>query len=226
MTTEPAGWVNVVHSNSHKPELKAHAEETFPVRWAGGRFPTPADECAGTGDLCTVATDPVSLIATCMCSPRLVSAAVFNTSTSASLPTVAEVLEGLSIGSAPPSRFDAGTYVRCVTAACDAAAPAVKVHLHASSGGGGGGGAAPLDERTIFEVEINGTVSHAPSAPERIIITRERVIITRERVIITQASHHHPREFSSPASPHPRGNRAENALPCVGAVVVTRRRSS
>jgi hypothetical protein len=60
----------------------------------------------------------------------------------------------LAIGAVPPETFDNGTYVRCSTAACDAASPAVVVYLHSASALSG-----TLDERTIFAIDVNGSTT-------------------------------------------------------------------
>ncbi len=151
--TEPAGWVGVVHSETSRAEFKAHAEESFPVRWADGRFPQPSDDCRTGGaapELCSVDTNTVTQMSTCLCAANVQVAAVF--ADVDALPTAAEVVERLAIGSVPPSAYDAGTYTSCTSASCNAAAPDVVVHLHADASPPGS-----LDERTIFEVVVNGT---------------------------------------------------------------------
>jgi cullin-associated NEDD8-dissociated protein 1 len=88
-----------------------------------------------------------------MCSANVVEVAVFNRSDV--LPTAAEVVERLAVGSVPPSTYDTGTYTRCTSATCLAAAPDVVVYLHA--------GASPpgsLDMRAIFQVRVNGTTTY------------------------------------------------------------------
>ena len=162
VTTEPAGWVGVVHSRTRRTEFRVHAEETFPVRWDGGRYPTPENNCfTGNGtheNLCTVDTNPVTQSSVCLCPAVVSERAVFNTSTSDPLPTVAMVLEHLAIGSVPPSRFDAGTYTQCATTACNTAANRIDnpviAYLHSTSS------TTKFDEKTIFEVPINGTQSY------------------------------------------------------------------
>ncbi len=155
--TEPAGWVSVIHDEtSGGDEFKSHAEETFPVRWTGGLFPHPSDGCqtgGATNGLCAVDTNTVTLMSTCRCSTNILVAAVF--SDVDALPTAAEVVERLAIGSVPPSTYDAGTYTLCISPVCADAAPDVVVHLHADASPPGS-----LDERTIFEVVVNGTTTY------------------------------------------------------------------
>jgi hypothetical protein len=88
-----------------------------------------------------------------MCSANVVEVAVFNRSDV--LPTAAEVVERLAVGSVPPSTFDTGTYTRCTSAACLTAAPDVVVYLHAAASPPGS-----LDQRAIFQVRVNGTTMY------------------------------------------------------------------
>jgi hypothetical protein len=161
--------VSVTHSAASRPEFRAHADEKFPVRWAGASFPSPTSGCT-TGNassslgLCTVDTNSVTLMSTCMCQANIVVSAVFNSSTDATLPTAAEVVERLRIGSSPPERFDTGTYARCVTAACNAAAPAVVVYLPSASATGF------FDAATIFQITVNGTSTYLANKESHIVL--------------------------------------------------------
>ena len=74
----------------------------------------------------------------CICETTVTDGAVF---TAASLPTRAQLLAQARVGSLPPAAFGAGTYARCVTAACQAVGPEVEVYTR--------GGL--VDERTIFK---------------------------------------------------------------------------
>ena len=154
----PEGWVGVVHTFSAGgtfDQFRPHAAETFPVRWTGGLFPRPSNglSCEGTAGRCAVNTNPATQLPTCMCSANVVEVAVFNRSDV--LPTAAEVVERLAVGSVPPSTFDTGTYTRCTSAACLTAAPDVVVYLHAAASPPGS-----LDQRAIFQVRVNGTTMY------------------------------------------------------------------
>lgn len=155
------GWVNVVHLPPGSPwrittSLRINSLNYFSVHWRGGVFPTPENGCS-TGN----GTSPCELtnheIATgCVCDSSnggvvVKTSAVFTDASS--VPAASELLDELSIGSVPPVSFDPGTYTLCDTVACTAAAPLVKVYLHASSGGA-------FDEMTLFEVERNGAPHH------------------------------------------------------------------
>ena len=149
------GWVGVVHEpTSTDGAFRASSKNLFPVRWEGGRYPSPADGCQ-TGNTtdgipsqaCYVLPDG-DYGPTCMCDVALNVTAVF-TDLSA-LPTAAQAADALAIGAAPVSVFDAGEYTECATAACAAAAPDVTVYLHSSSGGS-------LDAASVFRVRVNST---------------------------------------------------------------------
>ena len=155
---EPAGWVGLVHQmqwggRSHKTQFREHADETFPVRWEGGHFPSPDDGCHtgnATSGQCVLDVNSVTLTSSCMCAAVINTTAVF--SDVSALPSASDIVERLALGALHPDAYDAGTYSRCVTAACAAAAPSVLLHLHAASGG-------QLDERSIFEIVVNGTAA-------------------------------------------------------------------
>ena len=152
--TEPPGWVGIVHSATHRSWFRAYADENFPVRWEGGLYPTPANDC-DTGDspsLCSSDINSVTQITSCICTVNVNTSAVFTSTSSEPLPTSAEIIDRLQIGASPPARYDAGTYTLCTTSACSAASPAVKAYLHSSSG-------VTFDERTIFEVFVNDTAT-------------------------------------------------------------------
>ena len=153
--SEPEGWVGVVQEVapglSVGDQFKPHADEKFRVRWAAGLFPHPSNGCLTGGPtpgLCVVDTNPATLIPTCKCTANVVEAAVFTNASA--LPTAAEVVERLAIGSVSPIDYDTGTFIQCTTPACNAAAPAVKMYLRGGT----------LDNRAIFEVVINGTATY------------------------------------------------------------------
>jgi hypothetical protein len=129
------------------------ADETFPVRWEGGRHPTPANNCAGTADLCNPSFNSVTLVSSCECTANISVTVAFGSTTSEPLPSAADIVEQLAIGASPPDRFDLGTYSLCTTSACNAAAPAVKAYVHSASG-------ATFDTRTIFEVVVNSSATY------------------------------------------------------------------
>lgn len=160
VTSEPAGWVGIVHSQDagtpHRAQFQPHSGATFPVLWADGTYPTPDDGCFtgnATADLCVPDINLVTRIATCSCTAVTNTSAVFTNATTEALPSAEEIIDLLAIGSVPPDAHDTGTYSRCTTSACSAAAPDVIAHLHSSGEGN-------LDVNTIFEVQINGTTSY------------------------------------------------------------------
>ena len=155
------GWVNVIQSQVGQDDtrwarhrhLRRDSQNLFPVRWAGGRYPTPADGCnAGVGAACQVSTSTAGE-ESCVCGVSISSTAVY--ASEASLPSsVADLVASLTIGAPSIDQFDAGAYVRCTSAACAAASAAgYDVFTTAQSGG-------TLDASSIFRAPINGTLAH------------------------------------------------------------------
>ena len=168
------GWVSVVHSpSSARTILRADSRNLFGVRWEGGLYPTPSGACGAFGGC------EARGASSCLCDVSVNTSAPFVSASD--LPTAAEILERLHLGSAPPGEkpsmtlliapclrliapgcrpgcassedFDAGEYAMCATAACQAAAAdGVTAYLHAL------GPADALDARTIFRVDfVNGS---------------------------------------------------------------------
>ena len=151
------GWVNVVHSDTSDAKMREGSGNLFPVRWVNGTYPTPQDGCftgnatlrGGNGyGVCEVGTVNPE---TCVCNLEINTSVVFGDASA--VPSADELSELLSMGSDPPTAFDAGTYALCTTAACTAASPAVRVYLHSSSGGA-------FDAKTIFQIQVNGTTAN------------------------------------------------------------------
>ena len=137
------GLVSLVHAtgeyNDLQSRFKLNNGNNFRVRWAGGSYPTKAAGCPAS---CT------ERLETCICLTRVLRTVPF--SNAAALPTAAEVEATLYLGSAPPDSHAAGTYQRCVSAAC---AAANDVELYTRVGG-------VLDETSIFGVVVNGTLCY------------------------------------------------------------------
>jgi len=138
----PEGLVSLVHTASTGLAAPSHlaldSNEHVRVGWAGGLYPTAENGCAAVGGVCSVRGD------TCVCDTTVTTEAVFTNSSK--MPTRAEVLAKLHIGSPPPDVFDSGTYAKCTSAPCFAASEVEA--FHAASGA--------FDERTVFKVVVHG----------------------------------------------------------------------
>lgn len=156
------GWVGFTGSPQWIPDTYHQRGGTnyFPVLWDGDAWPTPQSNCSVAGgnngsSVCVVQGDVCCCGCGCYEGEHDWDCETVNVTTSAvftnlsAVPTAAEVQAELSIGAPRPSDFNASEYSLCASAACSAAWPAVRVHLHANSSG-------ELDERTIFEVEVRG----------------------------------------------------------------------
>ena len=132
------GQATIVQSSSSDPALQLDSDNAFSVNWERGSFPSAAvDNCS------SLACAPHG--ETCVCHLHVETTAVFHDS--AVVPSREQVLSRLAIGSAPPDRFDDGTYVRCQTAECGDAQD-VEVFTTSMSGGA-------FDAATIFRVVVN-----------------------------------------------------------------------
>ena len=118
----------------------------FRVRWEAGSYPSAGSDGTGCPARCTL-----SSASSCLCDIEVSMDAAFTDPLTP--PTVVQLDERLSISSAEPDTFAAGTYTKCATAACDAArAAGVTVWSHSSSSSGGA-----FDTLTVFEIVRNST---------------------------------------------------------------------
>ena len=144
------GLVQLAHRPTAIRAAEQNSKNHFGVRWAGGVFPRPSDSCyAGNLSSSCYVDDTYSFAPSCVCDFTLNTAAVFT----GAVPSAAQVRDQLLIANAPPSSFDEGTYVRCITSACNASAPHVRVFVNGSSTGG------DFNEATVFEVQVNGSAA-------------------------------------------------------------------
>ena len=139
-------------SGAVRPWFSRDSNNWFLVRWAeDGVFPQKAAD----GQSCTIGGETTTACEvhgeTCVCEIEVSAAAVFTAvGDGAPIPSQEQLERSLAIGSAPPAHFDAGEYVKCTSAACQAAEPDVEVFTHSSSGGA-------WDDKTVFGVLRNGT---------------------------------------------------------------------
>ena len=150
------GWINQVHYKSgieydswaRHWYLRYDSNHLFPVRWADGLYPTPADGCdTGSGSTTPCAVRSNGALSTCVCDVEVSTTAVFSQA-----PSKSEALAQLFIGSAAPAAFDTNEYVLCTSATCTQEA-GVEVYTKSTSSGA-------LDEDTIFRINVNGTMRH------------------------------------------------------------------
>ena len=120
------GDVAVVHAaRDAETFVGVDSGNTFRVKWDGdGAFPTTA--VSGCAPGC------VERSSTCLCNATVASGAVFVDASV--VPTSDDVLAALRVGAWDPTAFDAGDYVQCVTDACNASLPDVRVWLSLTGG--------------------------------------------------------------------------------------------
>ena len=142
------GWVGFHTSERWIPGIDWRGTVNyFPVRWRDGLWPTPENGCSAGN-----ATDCVVQGTGCYCDSVAVSTLAAFTDASI-VPTALEVEATLFIGAPKPGDFGGQVYSLCTTAACSAAWPAVRVHVHSNTSSG------QFDARTIFEIAVNGTAA-------------------------------------------------------------------
>ena len=95
---------------------------------------------------------------TCVCDTSVTTQPVFTDYLT--VPTRAEVLTQLHIGSPPPEVFDNGLYSMCTTAPCFSAS---EVDVFTVAGGA-------FDESTIFRVEVHGTAVYLANRKSTVTI--------------------------------------------------------
>ena len=123
---------------STKSNMREHVDEHnrnwFRVNWAGNSFPSPDNGCKG---ICTLFQGNE-----CLCNVTVSEAAVF-----AAMPTRAQVIERLRVGSVAPDVFDDGVYTLI-------GASTAEVEAYTHSGG------SPFDAQTMFKVTVQGDVRY------------------------------------------------------------------
>lgn len=148
-----SGFVSVVHPTAWWSRFKPDSGELFRVRWANNAYPTVAG---------TACSPPACEVrgSTCLCGVQVSLAPLFTDATQ--LPLLSDASERLRIGAPPPHAHDAGAYAQA------AAAPdGVQLHLPASHPPG-----APLDEKAIFGLPVNGTVRYFFNKESTVAIAR------------------------------------------------------
>lgn len=158
------GSVNLVLGDDGAiKQYKLDNGNSFRVRWEDGAYPTVAtDECFVADASEAAQSVCTKRDSTCVCSVTVTTSAVFKDA--ASVPTAADVVGSLFVGAHPPRMHDAGTYVQCTTAACDAQVQAgVTAYTLASSGGA-------FDEHTIFATRVNGTETYFANVQSTVAI--------------------------------------------------------
>jgi cullin-associated NEDD8-dissociated protein 1 len=143
VSLDHTGSFNQMYSSTNLPSLAAGSGNIFRVRWMNGAYPRAASNCSRE-----ISTDCELYNGGCLCTTRTHSIAGFTDTQS--MPSQGEVEERLRIGSMPPVHYDAGTYSRCTTTACNATSD---VQLYTR----GTADAPLLDESAIFRVVANGS---------------------------------------------------------------------